>query len=112
MILNQIGLDVKDSLILMEEFSLELDWFLKKLIRNKSKSKIEEELRLSDVIASCMNIGSKKGNQLYNVWKRNKINLLEKLNQEEKEMTIFEKLQNKGKSNTIFDRLEYLSKGK
>jgi len=96
----------------MDEFELELDWFLRKLIRSKNKSKVEEVLRLADVISACMNIGSKKGNRVYNKWRRDKVNLLEELSQEEKELTIFEKLQNKGKGNTIFDRLKYFSKEK
>jgi len=57
-----------------------------------------------------MHIGTKKGNQVYNKWKRGKINLLEDLTREEKELTIFEKLQSKGKTNTLFDQLKYFIK--
>ena len=103
-----------DTLSLIEKYELELDWFLSELIQNKNKNKIEDELRLADILSACMNVGSKKGNQIFNKWRRDKIHLLKELNQEEKEVTIFEKLKvgKSGKTNTIFDRLKYFFKEK
>ena len=63
------------------------------------------ELRLADIIVNASYVGTKKGNMVFNKWKREKINEMTKIKDAEN-MTIFDRLKNRSQANTLFDRLK------
>lgn len=93
-----------DSIFIAQEFEFDLDWFLEEITQAKQKRDIFECLNLAEAMSNAHLIGSKKGNELYNNWRRRKVRELNQLS-EQKEETVFDRLkQNRVK--TIFDRLK------
>ncbi len=52
------------------------------------------------------NIGTAKGNQVYNTWIQEKKNLMSEI-EEEKVETVFDKLKKASRSNTLFHRMKH-----
>lgn len=96
----------------MQEYDIHFDWFIPELIEELEKRQIAKDLNLAHLLVLANNTGSKKGNQLYNEWRREKIARLEEI--DESRLTVFERLKRKkGKgTNTVFDRLKYMKGSK
>ena len=103
--LLDLGLGIADATVLIDDYSFDLEWFIEKFSQHAKQKRVNEELRLAEVIVNASYAGTKKGNLVYNKWKREKINIMEKIKEEEN-MTVFDRLKNSQQANTLFDRLK------
>ena len=92
--------------------------FLPKYLNTVAQNKIEDDMRLADIIVAAVNVGrTKKGHQTYSKWRNQRIKQITDLKEELEieKLTVFERLRftaNKGKrqTNTVFDRLKRVYK--
>ena len=108
--MNEAGISFNDAFLLVENYTLELDWLMEIVYRNIEKNNIRHELMLSNSIAVSRQLGTKKGNSAYSTWRQTKINKLTELMQPIKKKTIFDKLKDKRKDNTVFGKLKHFKK--
>lgn len=96
---------------MIREFERNVDWFIEELINQEKESAIIKELEETNIKALIMGLGTKKGNRIYQNWRRDKVDELEEF---KKELTVFERLKRskERKANTLFDKLHYFRKGK
>lgn len=97
---------------MIREFERDVNWFIEELINQEKESAIIKELEETNIKALIMGLGTKKGNRIYQNWRRDKIDELEEI--KEKDLTVFEKLKRskERKSMTLFDKLRYFRKGR
>ena len=104
---RKLGLSIADAILVLDRYEIVLADFIERLMDGENEIQLFKDLNLADITATSNAIGSKKGNILYNNWRRKKIDDIEKI-KNKKEQTVFDRLINRSeKTNTVFDRLKY-----
>ena len=87
-----------------------LEQALSKIVDCENELHYVNKLELADTIANAALVGTKKGNDFFNSWKRFNQEQIIEIKEREK-MTVFKRLNKPKKTNTVFDKMRFF-KGK